>query len=177
MQYLHITINCAIFQSCSFDDDLLCVDSLEMFRKIDIQLMATTSAIDEFLNTDLQAVQNMNEKTPSKPKIAIAKSFNDKPGAARCLFPASDDPSTSSVANTSISSNGNSSPKKAKSSSPKTSYKLTEIYKRLFECEPEAAHNAEIDAMILLRCAVANKTEFAKAADEMAVNFKDAPFK
>lgn len=52
------------------------------------------------------------------------------------------------------------------------SYKLVEIFVRLFGTRP-VAHNAENDVMILLRCAVANKDEFVKTAEKMAVKFID----
>lgn len=143
------------------------MDSLEIFKKIDQNL----NAIDEFLNTDLQAVQNKNEKTPSKPKSfsVVSRDSNEKPSSARCLFPSSDSTPTTSAAINTPASNSN--------SSKKPSYKLTEIYKRLYKCEALDAHNAESDAMHLLKCAVATRKDFVQIADSMAIKLIDAQFK
>lgn len=40
------------------------------------------------------------------------------------------------------------------------SYKLTKIYERYFECQPENAHRAEDDAMMLLKCACFHSKAF-----------------
>lgn len=131
------------------------------------------TALDELMNTDLQAVQNKNEKTPSKEKsfTVIPKTPTKKPNAARQLFAAGDcTPSTSSNGNTSnvTSSNGN--------SPARISYKLEEIYKRLHERKPNLAHNAEADTIHLLQCAIALKDDFVCMADEMATKFNDLKF-
>lgn len=137
--------------------------------------MVTNSAIDEFFNTDLKEIQKINEKTPSKPKsTAVFKKFaNEKPSAARCLFPSSDStPSTSNVAPTTSTATSTTN-----KNSSKISYKLTEIYKRLYKCEPTDSHNAESDAIHLLKCAVATGKEFVQLADSMAISFTKAEFK
>lgn len=163
------------FQSCSFDEDIFCVDSWEIFKQNDQNSVTTNSAIDEFFNTDLKEIQKINEKTPSKPKSSavVSKFANEKPSAARCLFPSSNStPSTSNdTATTSTAT-----PTKNKNS-PKISYKLTEIYKRLYKCEPKDSHNAESDAMHLLKCAVATGKEFVQLADSMAISFTKTEFK
>lgn len=158
-------------QECSFVGDLLCVDSLEIFRKIDQlpQPKSSDSAIDEFLNTDLKAIQNRNEKTPSKngaKSAVISRASAEKPSAARRLF---DSPATSSSsANTSVNV---STPKSQ--SSPRISYKLTEIYRRSYGRLPIDAHNADADTMHLLMCAIATQKEFVQLADSMATKFID----
>lgn len=115
----------------------------------------------EFLNTDLKAIQNRNEKTPSKG-ISFAGSSRtpyEKPSSARQLFP---------------SQNGSSNGSPSKSQSPaKKSFKLSEIYKRLNNRIPDVAHNAEADAISLLLCAIAVKNEFVEMADMMAIKFDE----
>lgn len=86
-------------QNCSLDGDLLCVDSLQMFRMID--------------------------KCPSFIK---------------------------------------------------RSYKLIDIYRRLFQSDPVDAHSAEGDAMILFKCVVATRYAFVAMADLEAVNFNKTQF-
>lgn len=166
-----------MFQSCSFDEDILCVDSWAIFKQNDQNSVANNSAIDEFFNTDLKEIQKINEKTPSKPKSSavVSKFVNEKPPAARCLFPSSNStPSTSNGTTTPTTSTATPTTKK---NSSKISYKLTEIYKRLYKCEPKDSHNAESDAMHLLKCAVATGKEFVQLADSMAISFTKAEFK
>ncbi|XP_031619749.1 three prime repair exonuclease 2-like [Contarinia nasturtii] len=157
----------------SFDDDILCVDSLAIFREIDKCTIVKQTALDELMNTDLQAVQNRNEKTPSKVKsfVVIPKTPYKKPNAARELFASEgNSPSTSSDANITN--------KTSKcSSSTRISYKLTEIYERLHERRPNIAHNAEADTIHLLQCAIALKDEFVLIADELATKFADSKFR
>lgn len=58
-----------------------------------------------------------------------------------------------------------------KSFVPGISYKQTEIYERLYGCEPIAAHNAEADTIYLMMCAIATRHEFVRRADSMATKF------
>lgn len=142
----------------------MCVDSLEIFKKFneDEACRSRNSAIDEFLTTDLADVQNRNEKTPSKThSFAVTiRNPGDKPKSAKCLF---ESPSTSTV-------NG---PTQSVQTPSRLSFKLTEIYKRLYGNEPESAHNAEADTMHLMSCCIAIKNDFVKMADSMAVKFVD----
>lgn len=155
-------------QNCSLYSDLLCVDSLAIFRTIDENVTSTESAIEEFINTDLQAVQNRNEKTPSKgvPFAVIPRAPNEKPSSARRLF----------ATQSGSSSEKNGSPFPSQSPAKK-SFKLVEIFKRLNERAPDVAHNAEADAIHLLLCAIAVKDEFVKMADSMATKFTELEIK
>lgn len=154
------------FQTRSLDADLLCVDSLEIFKKFD-ESNTTSSAIEEFLNTDLVAVQNRNEKTPAKSKsfAVIERAPGEKPKSAKCLF---ETPSTSTSTST---ANGDVTPTPSQKSPDRISYKLEEIYKRLHNCQPKKAHNAEADTIHLLMCAIAIKNQFVELADSIATAF------
>lgn len=145
---------------------MLCADSLIIFKKID-----EIAALDEFKNTDMQAVQSRNEKTPSKPTsfASISRSPYEKPNSARRLFA-----SPSGSSNAKNDSNGST----FNSQSPaRISYKLPEIYKRLNEKTPDVTHNAEADTIILLLCAIAMKDDFVKVADSTAVPFQEIAIK
>lgn len=133
---------------------------------IDENATSTESVMNEFINTDLQAVQNRNEKTPSKPvKFTTAlRTPYEKPASARQLF-----------ASQSGSSSGNNCLPPSTQSPKKKSYKLTDIYKRLNERTPDVAHIAEADTMHLLLCVIAVKEEFVKLADSMAIKFDQVP--
>lgn len=147
-------------------EDILCVDSLTLFRKIEENKTATESALEELMNTDLEAVQRRNEKTPSKGiSFAVISRTPpyEKPSSARRLFPSQ---SNSCSTSTNIPPGDIRSP-------AKKSFKLTDIYKRLNECTPDAAHNAEADTITTLLCAIAVKDEFVRAADSMAVRFNE----
>lgn len=58
----------------------------------------------------------------------------------------------------------------------KGSYKLIDIYRRLFQSDPVDAHSAEGDAMILFKCVVASRFAFVAMADLKAVNFNKTQF-
>lgn len=63
------------------------------------------------------------------------------------------------------------------SSSINGSYKLIDVYRRLFKRDPvDDAHSAEGDAMILLKCVVATKSAFVSMAELKAVNFNKTQF-
>lgn len=96
--FIHFYIFCHV-QNCSLDGNLLCVDSLQIFRLID-----------------------------------------------KC------------------------------SSFIKGSYKLIDIYRRLFQSDPVDAHSAEGDAMILFKCVVLSRFAFVAMADLKAVNFNKTQF-
>lgn len=140
---------------------------MQIFKKID-ENTTIKLALEEFLNVDLQAIQNRNEKTPSKRKSddVSSKIPNEKPSCARQLFTSPNDASTS--VNSSSQVSGNSSRK---------SYKLCEIYKRLHENVQENAHNAEADTLHLLLCAIAVKEDFVREADSMAIKFSEIKLK
>lgn len=124
--------------------------------------------MDEFLNTDLKAVQNRNEKTPSKG-VSFAGTSRmpyEKPSAARQLFPTQNG-----------SSNGNNGFPSNNQSPARKSFKLPDIYKRLNNRTPDIAHNAEADAISLLLCAIAVKNEFVEMADRMAIKFDEIEVK
>lgn len=141
------------------------MDSLTLFRKIEENNSTTESALDELLNTDLEAVQRRNEKTPSKgiSFAVISRTPYEKPSSARRLFPSQSD---------SCSTSTNIPPGDFRSPAKK-SFKLTDIYQRLNECTPVAAHNAEADTITMLLCATAVKDEFVRMADSMAVRFDE----
>lgn len=147
------------------DKDLLCVDSLDIFKKID-ETASTTSALDEFMSTDLKTVQKKNEKTPSKSTLfAVNPRFTpfEKPGSARRLFV-----SHASSPKVTSSSNGK--------TPDRTSYKLIQIYQRLHEYMPDILHNAEADTVHLMLCAIAVKSQFVQIADSTAIHFNEATF-
>lgn len=146
-------------------EDLLCVDSLDIFRKID-ESNRTESALEELLSTDLHAVQNRNEKTPSKTAsfCVTSRAPYEKPSSARRLFSSQTSEISSSNTATMIKASAN-------RMYPRTSYKLCDIYKRLHENIPSVAHNAEADTMHLLLCAIAVKEQFVKETDLMATKF------
>lgn len=123
----------------------------------------TSSAIEEFLNTDLVAVQNKNEKTPSKNKSlsVITRAPGEKPKSAKCLF----ESASTSTANCDDTLTPSLKPPN------RISYKLEDIYKRLHGCVPKTAHNAEADTIHLLLCAIAMKNQFVQLADSMATKF------
>lgn len=151
----------------------MCVDSLEIFKKFDENATTSSTAFDEFLNTDLVAVQKQNEKTPAKRKsfAVIERAPGEKPKSAKCLF---DSPSTSTstpTANGDGNGNGNGTLTPSFKSPNRISYKLEEIYTRLHNCRPKTAHNAEADTIHLLLCAIAIKNEFVELADSMATKF------
>lgn len=166
---MHLNSFCFIFlQNRSLHADLLCVDFLLIFRKIDENATSSKSLMDAFLNTDLKAVQNRNEKTPSKG-VSFAGTSRmpyEKPSSARQLFPSQNG-----------SSNGNNGYPSYSQSPAKKSFKLSEIYKRLNNRTPDSAHNAEADAISLILCAIAVKDEFVELADRMAIKFDEIEVK
>ena len=140
-----------------------------MFRKIEQNKTTTESALEELMSTDLEAVQRRNEKTPSKgiSFTVLSRTPYEKPSSARRLFPSQSD---------SCSTSANISPGDVRSPAKK-SFKLIDIYERLNECTPDAAHNAEADTITMLLCAVAVKDEFVRLADSMAVRFDEIGIK
>lgn len=181
MKYINHRIASIHSQDCLLDEDLLCADSLVIFKKID-ELKTTSTAIEEFLNTDLNDIQQRNEKTPSKEKsFAVISKPYKKPSAAKCLFDTPTTPrtpslSSSSSTSTSITTNSSivsTAPVPNSQSPGRKSYKLVEIFKRLYGREPDIAHNAEADTLHLLRCVIATKDEFVQLADSMATKFID----
>lgn len=146
------------------DEDLLCVDSLEIFKRIDEEKVSSETAIDEFLSTNLLEIQNKNEKTPSKKIKYLDGSARTssylRPKSSRCLFPESSGPSNPIEKTTRTNYTKN-----------RISYKLVDIYERLYECSPKNAHNAEEDTMHLLKCAIATKDEFVRVAETLYKEF------
>lgn len=144
----------------------------------------TNLAIDEFLSTNLQEIQRKNEQTPSKPSpfTVITRAPYDKPTAAKRLFNSSTSTTPSTICSSMNISNSNTSNTSQSStaikvttsnsqSSARISYKLVDIYKRLWGDFPDVAHNAAADTMTLLKCAIATKHEFVQSADSLAKKF------
>lgn len=140
---------------------------MNIFKKID-ENDSTKLALEEFLNADLQAIQNQNEKTPSKRKSDDMKSRipEQKPSCARQLFTSPNDSDATANGSSQVSAN-----------SVRKSYKLSEIYKRLHDNVQENAHNAEADTLHLLLCAIAVKDDFVREADSMAIKFSEIQLK
>lgn len=192
LKWISFNTHC-LLQDCGLDADLLCVDSLPLMRKIDQESPTTTktsSPMEEFLTTNLQAVQRRNEKTPSKRSLfaVVARKPYDKPAAARCLFGAptirrsTSAPDLSalnkepcnvlSVKKTSIPTNQTACDVRP----GRVSYKLCDVYQRLHSYMPKDLHNAESDSIHLLLCAIAMKEKFVAFAEDMATNFNDTQF-
>lgn len=160
-------------QKSSLDSDVLCVDSLKIFRKMsdskskpvlkdpseseitnNDNKSELTAVMEEFFEGDMARKQMENERTPCKRIIknsTIDRTPYQRPKACRSLFPAS----------TSTNGNGNvaRTPQKTR-----VSFRLSDIYERLFDESPQAAHNAEADTLLLLKCAIATKEEFVQIA-------------
>lgn len=123
--------------------------------------------MNEFLNSDLKTVQQINETTPARGSAKfVSRIPNDRPSSSRCLFPNDKSPTTEANIETSSKKCYTDSPKK------RHSYKLIDIYQRLYGCLPENAHNAEADTMHLLKCAIAINENFVKLADGLAIKFE-----
>lgn len=114
------------------------------------------------IENDVKLIQAANETTPKaltkatnlQPRAQALNEARQPPTASkRELFP-----STSSVNNDKRS---------------KKSFKLREIYKRLFKAYPEHSHDAESDVITLLKCAGENKEDFVKLLNETCIDFKD----
>lgn len=166
-------------------DNIFCVDSLEIFRDIangsaDAQPSCSTnnvssttvdvpesecSGIDALLNCEIRRQQEINEKTPSSRKIKAeqGKILLQEIGSAngvrvgtkskRVLFP-SDEPTPTP-------------------SKKRVSMKLTDIYERFHGVQPAVAHNAEEDALILMKCFLKVKDEFIERAEKSAQRFME----
>lgn len=154
-------------QNVSLRSDLLCADSLTIFKRIECD----TSSDDVETNLDMTEIQRRNETTPSKFKYNRPRRLdNEKPSAARRLFDENvrndEKPSTHHITAASFRKN-------AKPTQPllKKSFKLTNIYLRMHGKEPEIAHNAEDDVITLMKCAIASKDKFFQAADQMSLLF------
>jgi three prime repair exonuclease-1 len=113
---------------------------------------------------EMKARQILNETTPNKP----TKSKNKMPPSKG-----------SEKEERKVSANVNRElfPQKPSTSTfkkwPKGKYKLTEIYRRIFDELPENSHDAEGDVKALLKCVIAYKKEFLEVAQSMSSNFCD----
>lgn len=176
--------------------DIFCVDSLEIFRNIannpserlediacsskestneptcssssnDLLTDETThsSGIEALLNTDVQKRQQQNEKTPSSRKVKadqtkmrlqeIEKLSGVRVGSKskRALFPCNEKGDAPTA------------------SKKRVSYKLVDIYARLHGAEPAVAHNAEEDAINLMKCCIAVNKQFVERSERSAKEF------
>lgn len=108
-------------------------------------------------------IQKRNETTPSKatiPRMLLSEGPpSKKPAAARRLFVELADKIET--------------PKTPSKSRYNKSYKLTEIYRRLYETAPAKAHNAEDDVVTLLKCAIATNVQFVTITDNMCDYFRN----
>lgn len=162
-----------------------CVDSLEIFQDIANRTVnesteepkisvdekspeesTTSNGLDVLLNSDIQMQQRLNEKTPSSRQVKAEQSkirlheiekINNgvRVGSKskRALFPSNDTPTEST------------------SSKKRLSFKLVDIYARLHGMQPTVAHNAEEDAINLMKCFLAVKEEFIELAEKSAKEF------
>lgn len=152
--------------------DVFCVDSVNIFREINdrtannpIEFCVPCSSTDALADADFSAIddlfsnlenhqQELNESTPTNR--TISSSFD----VAR-----SRRGSSSKFKRQLFSDTGESSTKKKR-----VSYKLNDIYSRFFDSEVLASHNAEDDALNLMKCAVAVKEFFFDVAESQAVS-------
>lgn len=176
--------------------NIFCVDSMEIFQNLannpseslpdigisskksteepkcssssnDLLAEQTThsSDIEALLNTDVQKRQQQNEKTPSSRKIKaeqtkirlqeMEKLSGVRVGSKskRALFPCNekeDAPTTSKK---------------------RLSFKLVDIYARLHGAQPNVAHNAEEDAINLMKCCIAVNKQFIERSERSAKEF------
>lgn len=162
-------------------ENIFCVDSLEIFKDIhdsaaECSVEPVNSTPDEvlavektessdlavLLSSDIQARQRLNERTPSARKVKVEESkirlqeISNASGvrvgskSKRALFPADD----KCVG--------------ASSSKKRVSFKLVDIYARLHGAAPAVAHNAEEDAINLMKCFLAVKEQFIERAETTA---------
>ncbi len=131
--------------------DIMCVDSLNIFRKLQVHPAITfkspliTITAKESVNTQCQSTfeilgnpfQLINEKTPEKRK---PESVGGVPGE-------------------------NNQPKCRK----RLTFKLEDVYERVYGEKPEMSHVAEADVLALLLSAIATPVEFLNAVDIDAV--------
>lgn len=174
----------SVFQGVLMDN-IFCADSLEIFRDIhdsanecseepakssadDLLTDKSTSSsdIEVLLNSDIQAQQRLNERTPSARKIKAEESkirlheFSKYSGirvgskSKRELFPTNE-------------KNDEPTPSKKR-----VSFKLVDIYARLHGAAPAVAHNAEEDAINLMKCFLAVKEQFIERAERSATKFE-----
>lgn len=138
--------------------DILCVDSIKVFKEIDLQLEQSMtsqssepisdSGFSEFSEHAFQLLQHRNDTTPTHSKIDNSKLIMERPSkrSRRCLFP---------------------------SPSFKNSYKLIDIYVRTFQSNPPIAHYAEEDCLNLLKCVVAMENSFCEIAEKHATKLSN----
>lgn len=139
----------------SLPDDLLCTDTLQMFRSI-LRDSKEVNTVDEFnhfcLSTDdLQEIDALERKHSSDLCSLVSAS-----------------PSNISVSD--MKANGKrSTVKKAK---PRQSFKLVDVYQKLHGIAPMSLHRAENDCMALLECCTVKSTEFISwsAVHNIALN-------
>lgn len=144
--------------------DILCVDSIDIFKEIDEGLEAepeeapsTAEALEEFLNNDANLKQSQNETTPSARKTGSAQIHKRQrssasPRAKRSLFM---EPGATQYCKR-----------------QKHSFKLNDIHDRYYGYVPDTSHQSESDTINLLKCAVAVKEKFCSLAAIRAFKFE-----
>ena len=172
----------------SLPDGLMCIDSLDIFRAIDLVLEVentrkdndineiseleekTLSALEELEKADLQMAerQKFNETTPHRDKMSIKIEPESKSSSKFIFVPKSKrrlDFETPSLTQSSQFSQSSQSPLK------KRKFRLIDIYERFYSEPLENAHCAEDDCITLLKCSVACKKEFVQYAELNAIPF------
>lgn len=166
-------------------DDIYCIDSLEMFRnlelndtttktKIESETIPTNStesfmfqdnfddilcrAVDEYEQSVEKAlkVQKINETTPKRP-IENPSQISISPSSQQ------NEITSKKVKVTSIRRQINYG----------ISFKLVDVYERLTKCKAEGAHMADNDVMMLLMCAATLGDRFVSWANQNARKFNE----
>ena len=122
-------------------EDLLCADSLPVFRELhNSKLQDDCPSDSQFINE----FQRLNETTPKKKiKVSVApESPAQKEPVSPKLFPAK-----------------------------KISFSLPEVYERLYKKKPATSHMAEADVLCLVLSAVAEGKNFVMCIENIAVPF------
>lgn len=134
-----------------------------------MEVTAKLSDFETLLNCDIRKQQEINERTPSARLIksqqsamrlqAMSNIGGIRVGSKskRELFPFND------------KKDGSTPPKR------RISFKLVDIYTRLHGVEPTVAHNAEEDAVNLMKCALAVCPQFIELTERSAVNLASIP--
>ncbi|XP_077283817.1 three prime repair exonuclease 2 [Arctopsyche grandis] len=143
----------------SLPDDVLCTDTLQMFRCI-LKESNHVPVMDEFehfdLSTDdLQEIDALERKHSSDLESLVCAS-----------------PSKLSVADM---QNGSGKRSAVKEKKPRQSFKLIDVYRRLHGIVPMSLHRAENDCMALLECCTVKSTEFINWSADHNILFNRIP--
>lgn len=153
------------------------MDSLKIFRKIDESKDTQSSPFEEFLRTDNSAIQQKNETTPSRHSERFSKNTRSPyPRLNSCRQLSFNVSSTTNQSNEHVDTSiGGIQPKisSAKPTKTSTSYKLADIFQRLYERKPGVTHNAEADTILLLQCAIATRDKFIDLAEKDSIKLSD----